>query len=65
MPTCSFTLALPAKVAALVRGCCIESGDDLDPESTVLPFGRVVGVGGGGRLTGVFFFFFFFVAVVC
>lgn len=45
---------------SLSRGLgCIESGDDLDPDLSWSAFGRMAGVGGGGRLTGAFFILFF------
>ena len=45
------------------KRCCIESGDDLNPDRRGLAFGRVAGVGNGGRLTGFIFSFRYFRAL--
>ena len=48
-----------------LSGCdCIESGDDLYPEFRGLAFGRLVGVGADGSLTGLHFANFFFIAIL-
>ena len=46
-------------------GCCIESGDDLNPDLSRSAFGRVAGVGSGRSLTGVFFSSFSLLAGAC
>ena len=50
------------------RSCCIESLfsplDDLDPDCG-LAFGRALGVGVDGRLTGVFLFSFSLLSGAC
>ena len=50
-----------------LRSCCIESLfslDDLDPDCG-LAFGRALGVGVDGRLTGVFLFSFSLLSGAC
>ena len=51
-----YALALSAKMAAALTSSCIESGDDLVPFFWSA-FGRGVGVGVDGCLTGCFFTF--------
>ncbi|KAI1495311.1 hypothetical protein F5X96DRAFT_613021 [Biscogniauxia mediterranea] len=65
----SFTLDLSARMAVglpFVAPCCIESGDDLDPDLVRgLAFGRAAGVGDGGRLTGLLFLSFSLLSCAC